>query len=80
MSLSLNGLDYQTQGELLFSEVSVDQDTGAILLRAEFPNPENNLYPGMFVRAKVSEGTLNNAILVPQEAVTATSAAVLMSC
>ncbi|WP_287831697.1 efflux RND transporter periplasmic adaptor subunit, partial [Idiomarina sp.] len=63
-------LDYQTQGELLFSEVSVDQDTGAILLRAEFPNPENNLYPGMFVRAKVSEGTLNNAILVPQEAVT----------
>jgi membrane fusion protein (multidrug efflux system) len=70
VSLSLNGLDYQTQGELLFSEVSVDQDTGAILLRAEFPNPENNLYPGMFVRAKVSEGTLNNAILVPQEAVT----------
>ena len=70
VSLSLNGLDYQTQGELLFSEVSVDQDTGAILLRAEFPNPENNLYPGMFVRAKVSEGTLNNAILIPQEAVT----------
>ncbi|WP_272977857.1 efflux RND transporter periplasmic adaptor subunit [Idiomarina baltica] len=70
VSLSLNGLDYQTQGELLFSEVSVDQDTGAILLRAEFPNPENKLYPGMFVRAKVSEGTLNNAILVPQEAVT----------
>ncbi|PYE35560.1 membrane fusion protein (multidrug efflux system) [Idiomarina fontislapidosi] len=70
VSLNLNGLDYETEGELLFSEVSVDQDTGAILLRAEFPNPDNNLYPGMFVRAKVSEGTLNNAILIPQEAVT----------
>tara|TARA_B100000700_G_scaffold161700_1_gene179043 strand:- start:85 stop:1245 length:1161 start_codon:yes stop_codon:yes gene_type:complete len=70
VSLNLNGLDYQTQGELLFSEVSVDQDSGAILLRAEFPNPDNDLYPGMFVRAKVSEGTLNNAILIPQEAVT----------
>ena len=68
--LNLNGLDYDQQGELLFSEVTVDEDTGAILLRAEFPNPENDLYPGMFVRAAVSEGTLNRAILIPQQAVT----------
>ena len=67
--LKLNGLDYSEQGELLFSEVSVDEDTGAILLRAEFPNPGNQLYPGMFVRAEVSEGTLNKALLVPQQAV-----------
>ena len=68
--LNLNGLDYNHQGELLFSEVSVEEDTGAILLRAEFPNPDNDLYPGMFVRAAVSEGTLNKALLIPQQAVT----------
>jgi len=68
--LKLNGLDYDQKGELLFSEVSVDEDTGAILLRAEFPNPDKTLYPGMFVRAEVSEGTINSAIQVPQSAVT----------
>ncbi|PWW35244.1 membrane fusion protein (multidrug efflux system) [Idiomarina loihiensis] len=68
--LKLNGLDYDQKGELLFSEVSVDEDTGAILLRAEFPNPDKTLYPGMFVRAEVSEGTINSAIKVPQAAVT----------
>ena len=71
--LNLNGLDYDQQGELLFSEVTVDEDTGAILLRAEFPNPDNELYPGMFVRAAVSEGTLNQALLIPQQAVTRNS-------
>ncbi|RUO72903.1 efflux RND transporter periplasmic adaptor subunit [Idiomarina ramblicola] len=68
--LKLNGLNYDQKGELLFSEVSVDEDTGAILLRAEFPNPDKTLYPGMFVRAEVSEGTIQNAIQVPQKAVT----------
>lgn len=68
--LKLNGLNYDQKGELLFSEVSVDEDTGAILLRAEFPNPDKTLYPGMFVRAEVSEGTIRNAIQVPQKAVT----------
>lgn len=69
VSLKLNGLSYNQNGELLFSEVSVDEDTGAILLRAEFPNPDKDLYPGMFVRAAVSEGTLNQALLIPQPAV-----------
>ena len=68
--LKLNGLDYDQKGELLFSEVSVDEDTGAILLRAVFPNPDKTLYPGMFVRAEVSEGSINNAIQIPQKAVT----------
>ena len=71
--LNLNGLDYDQEGELLFSEVTVDEDTGAILLRAKFPNPDNQLYPGMFVRAAVSEGTLNQALLIPQQAVTRNS-------
>jgi len=70
VQLNLNGLDYKQQGELLFSEVTVEQDTGAILLRAKFPNPDNHLYPGMFVRAEVSEGTLSDALLIPQQAVT----------
>ncbi|MDA6065933.1 MULTISPECIES: efflux RND transporter periplasmic adaptor subunit [Idiomarina] len=68
--LKLNGLDYDQKGELLFSEVSVDEDTGAILLRAVFPNPDKTLYPGMFVRAEVSEGSISDAIQVPQKAVT----------
>ncbi|KPD23942.1 efflux RND transporter periplasmic adaptor subunit [Idiomarina zobellii] len=68
--LKLNGLDFDQQGELLFSEVSVEEDTGAILLRAVFPNPNKTLYPGMFVRAAVSEGTINTALLLPQKAVT----------
>lgn len=67
--LKLNGLDFDQQGELLFSEVSVEEDTGAILLRAVFPNPDKTLYPGMFVRAAVSEGTINTALLIPQKAV-----------
>ncbi|RXS44340.1 efflux RND transporter periplasmic adaptor subunit [Idiomarina sp. 29L] len=68
--LELNGLDFNQQGELLFSEVSVEEDTGAILLRAVFPNPDKTLYPGMFVRAAVREGTINTALLLPQKAVT----------
>lgn len=68
--LKLNGLDFDQEGELLFSEVSVEEDTGAILLRAVFPNPNKTLYPGMFVRAAVSEGTINTALLLPQKAVT----------
>ncbi|MTJ01316.1 efflux RND transporter periplasmic adaptor subunit [Idiomarina piscisalsi] len=68
--LELNGLDFNQRGELLFSEVSVEEDTGAILLRAVFPNPDKTLYPGMFVRAAVSEGTINTALLLPQKAVT----------
>lgn len=68
--LKLNGLDFDQEGELLFSEVSVEEDTGAILLRAVFPNPDKTLYPGMFVRAAVSEGTINTALLLPQKAVT----------
>jgi membrane fusion protein (multidrug efflux system) len=64
-----NGTKYPVQGTLQFSEVTVDQTTGAVTLRALFPNPNNLLLPGMFVRATVAEGTQNNAILVPQQGV-----------
>jgi len=56
-------------GTLKFSEVTVEQSTGAVTIRAEFPNPEGTLLPGMFVRAVLEEGVSENAILVPQKAV-----------
>ncbi|WP_423163157.1 efflux RND transporter periplasmic adaptor subunit [Stenotrophomonas maltophilia] len=64
-----NGREYSHKGRLQFSEVSVDQGTGAVTLRAVFPNPDGVLLPGMFVRASLSEGVRDNAILVPQRSV-----------
>ncbi|KNC91617.1 multidrug efflux RND transporter periplasmic adaptor subunit AcrA [Trabulsiella odontotermitis] len=59
-------------GTLEFSDVTVDQTTGSITLRAVFPNPKGDLLPGMFVRARLQEGTNPNALLVPQQGVTRT--------
>jgi len=64
-----NGTKYPITGTLQFSEVTVDQTTGAVTLRAIFPNPTDILLPGMFVRATVAEGVQRNAILVPQQGV-----------
>ena len=63
-----NGSSYPLQGRLQASEVTVDQATGAVTLRAEFPNPKGLLLPGMFVRAVVEEGVMSDALLVPQPA------------
>ena len=65
-----DGSPYPHEGKIQFAEVSVDEDTASVTLRAVFPNPEAQLLPGMFVRAKVSEGVRENAILVPQKGVT----------
>lgn len=64
-----DGSDYPHAGEVQFSEVIVDQGTGSVTLRAVFPNPDQLLLPGMFVRARVEEGVTDRAILVPQRAV-----------
>lgn len=64
-----DGSDYPLAGRLEFSEVSVDPGTGAVTLRATFPNPDHVLLPGMFVRARVEEGTRPAAILAPQRGV-----------
>ena len=64
-----DGSSYPLTGTLQASEVTVDQNTGAITLRAEFPNPRGQLLPGMYARAIVEEGVLDNALLVPQRAV-----------
>lgn len=71
VSLTLDdGSAYPLSGTLKFSEVSVDPTTGSVTLRAEFPNPDRKLLTGMFVHALLKEGTQQEAILVPQQAVT----------
>ena len=67
-----NGNEYAQPGTLEFSDVTVDETTGSITLRAIFPNPDHRLLPGMFVRARLEEGTNPNALLVPQQGVTRT--------
>jgi len=67
-----NGQPYALKGTLQFSDVTVDESTGSITLRAIFPNPQHSLLPGMFVRARIDEGVAPNAILVPQQGVTRT--------
>ncbi|MFZ3208987.1 MAG: efflux RND transporter periplasmic adaptor subunit [Geobacteraceae bacterium] len=67
-----DGTPYPLPGALKFSEVTVDQSTGSITLRAIFPNPKQTLLPGMFVRAVLEEGVSERAILVPQRGVTHT--------
>ncbi len=64
-----DGRDYQHAGELLFSGVSVDPSTGQVSLRAVFPNPEQILLPGMYVRVRLAQGVDNQALLVPEQAV-----------
>lgn len=63
-----NGAMYPHEGRLQFTDVSVDESTGMVSLRALFPNPEHILLPGMYVRAVITEGVDENALLVPQRA------------
>lgn len=65
-----DGSEYGLTGRIQFSEVTVDQATGTVTLRATFPNPQGLLLPGMFVRAKLSQSVDTRAFLVPQQAVT----------
>lgn len=69
-----NGKPYSHAGKLQFSEVSVDQGTGAVTLRAVFPNPDGTLLPGMFVRAQLQQGVREGALLVPQRGITRNNA------
>ncbi|MEC3949252.1 efflux RND transporter periplasmic adaptor subunit [Sphingobium sp. HWE2-09] len=64
-----NGSVYPIEGRLQFSEVTVDQTSGAVTLRASFPNPDGLLLPGMYVRAKLVEGQVTQAILAPQQGI-----------
>ncbi len=64
-----DGTPYPQEGTLQFQDVSVDPSTGSVILRMVFPNPDKTLLPGMFVRAVVKEGVREQAILIPQQAV-----------
>jgi membrane fusion protein (multidrug efflux system) len=64
-----SGSMYPVVGKLSFADVTVDQATGSQTIRAEFPNPQHLLLPGMFVRGELSQGVQSRGILVPQRAV-----------
>ncbi len=68
-----DGSVYKRTGYLEFSDVSVDQSTGAVTLRAIVANPDEDLLPGMFVRTRLSTGVRQNAILIPAESVSRNS-------
>lgn len=63
-----DGSEYGLTGTLQFADVSVDESTGMVTLRAIFPNPKQELLPGMYVRAILNEGVDDQAILLPQRA------------
>jgi membrane fusion protein (multidrug efflux system) len=67
--LTEDGQAYALPGKLLFSDVAVDESTGTVSMRAEFPNPQHILLPGMYVRARLEQGVNEAAIAVPQQAV-----------
>jgi membrane fusion protein (multidrug efflux system) len=64
-----DGSAYPHSGKLLFSEAAVDETTGQVTLRGEFPNPDGDLLPGMYVRVQIEQGIEKNAVIVPQQAV-----------
>ena len=64
-----DGTAYPREGTLQFSDVTVDPTTGSVILRVVFPNPNDVLLPGMFVRAIINEGVKEQAILIPQQGV-----------
>ncbi|ALD92078.1 cation/multidrug efflux system, mebrane-fusion component [Cupriavidus gilardii CR3] len=61
-----DGTEYSETGKLLFSDMTVDPSTGAITLRAQFPNPRRDLLSGTYVRVRVEQGVDENALTVPQ--------------
>lgn len=67
-----DGSEYARPGKLLFSDLTVDAGTGQITLRAEVPNPKGDLLPGLYVRVRLEQAQVSNAITLPQQAVTRT--------
>ncbi|MFL6640018.1 MAG: efflux RND transporter periplasmic adaptor subunit [Paraburkholderia graminis] len=65
-----DGRTYSEKGKLQFTDVTVDQSTGSVTVRAIFQNKDKVLLPGMFVRAKIEEGVNENALVVPQVGIT----------
>ena len=70
-----DGSELPRPGKLLFSDLTVDPSSGQVTLRAEVPNPDGLLLPGQYVRVRIAQAEMPNAILVPQQAVTRTNQA-----
>jgi membrane fusion protein (multidrug efflux system) len=68
-----DGSEYEKPGSLEFSDVTVDQSTGTVTLRAIVANPDKELLPGMFVRARISTGIRQDAILIPAASISRNS-------
>jgi membrane fusion protein (multidrug efflux system) len=68
-----DGTEYSKAGRLLFSDLSVDPTSGQVTLRAEVPNPDATLLPGLYVRVRVEQAKADHAVLLPQQAVTRTA-------
>ena len=64
-----DGTEYAQRAKLLFSDLTVDEATGQVTLRAEVPNPRGDLLPGLYVRIRAEQADVSNAIAVPQQAV-----------
>ena len=69
VSLKIDGEWYKHEGKLQLREIAVNESTGMVTLRAEFPNPERMLMPEMFVRAVLEEAVDTKGILVPQQSI-----------
>jgi membrane fusion protein (multidrug efflux system) len=65
-----DGEPYEFTGELTAAEPHVDEQTGVVVLRLEFPNPDELLLPGMYVQVEMPQGVIANAVLAPQDGVT----------
>jgi membrane fusion protein (multidrug efflux system) len=65
-----DGTEYPTPGKLLFTDLTVDQTTAQVTLRAEIPNAKGDLLPGLYVRVRIEQAQVENAITLPQQAVT----------
>ncbi|WP_244472753.1 MULTISPECIES: efflux RND transporter periplasmic adaptor subunit [unclassified Methylobacterium] len=68
-----DGTLYGSAGKLLFSDVTADPSTGQVTLRVLFPNPHDELFPGMYVRARIKQGIDTDALAVPQQAIQRTN-------
>lgn len=68
-----DGREYPVAGRLLFTDLTVDSTSGQVLLRAELPNPKNELLPGMYVRVRLAQAEVGGGVLLPQQAVTRTA-------
>ncbi len=70
-----DGREYPLPGKLLFSDLTVDTTSGQVSLRAELPNPQGLLLPGMYVRVRLEQAQVDGGFLLPQQAVTRTAQA-----